>query len=576
MNSSDVVSLISEIEAKISFRFTFLRSLMSVWLLCNPYITDPKEVRLVVERHIGINQSVNQFLVDNPDLSDDELASRVKQFSVDVMNRIHSLSDFKSSCRNLGIQGLLIDLIMQYNFCFHSEKTRKSRKLVYQNLLYSFNMIKRGLGRLSHEKVCKSIAETINVLTSEPDPLDPRTVKLIDWSVELINEFYGLNHFKLKNKINNNLNVPFFSSVYETNKKRGGGKRRLYRNQIFSQEDLEDDYIAIFDINYTHNNLCRFAGLVEPNKVRPITIQSETFQQGAIPTKELLLDMWKSTPFGTMYTGWEDSVMDVYRQRDPNISICSVDYNQATNLMKPEATKYVSDSFHRLFEKFWTPEIIVPFENFKRFNDECIGMRTFHIDSAVEICGGQVNNISLSKLSPYLDRQPDGIDAYIYSDTNGNLSEVRGKKKDSKIHLIDQTNGQLMGNPESFVYLCTINLASILGAYISDEDLFWHNNLNDFVNNLTVNEQNKFFKTLNLIRVNGDDGVYPNFLDTMVDNETIFDRQKRISGSFGLEINDLKTWESTSFFSMNSVMFVLDDTGISQGTYLNQSVRGGR
>lgn len=586
ITSNEMVELLQKIEANITFRYTFIRSMFSVWLLRNPKPNNTKLIGLIVERHFGVNQSVNAFL-NKCKLSDDDLASRLKLFSTDVIRKITDSQEYKKLCRSVGIEGVLIDQLMQINTGFFSRKTRAKRRMIYQDFLYSLNMLKRGLGRLSQEKVNKSIASTIETLTDKPEPLDYKYCKLIEWATDLVFDFSELNKHTLSRIINNNFKVPFFSSTYENTKVRGGGKFRLYRNQIHNQEDLDGDYLKIFDINYDHNNLCRFAGLVEPNKVRPITIQSETFQQGAIPTKELLLYMWKKTPFHTMSEEWKDSIMNSFRNRDDEYEICSVDYNQATNLMKPEATKYVSDCFHRRWEKLWSPKVKVDFKSFEEFNTKCVSERTFHLDPTIEICGADVRGVKFKDLHKHLNRtlfndeyvegEICGVDVYTYSDTEGNTYDVFGRqlknKKTDKVHLIEQSNGQLMGNPESFVYLCVINLASVLGSYISDEDLFWYDSFKDFINSKTISEQDEFFKILEKIRINGDDAIYIKFLKKLIDGEDGFIRQTRIAKTFGLETNDLKTWRSTDYFSLNSVMFVfVSDDILVEGSYLNQSI----
>ena len=154
------------------------------------------------------------------------------------------------------------------------------------------------------------------------------------------------------------------------------------------------------------------------------------------------------------------------------------------------------------------------------------------------------DNVSARLAERLFDRVTDGLDPdYLevarqvlkphqvfypkgFHDSDGNF-----KKFPEKILPVLQTNGQLMGSPLSFPFLCLENLASYL---------------------LTVREDPRpFWKKLQGVLINGDDMLF-------VGPERLWNRHINVSASIGLETSVGKAYYHHSFANANSQCYHYD------------------
>lgn len=560
-----------EVEIDKQYWLSVLRSFATIWIICTPFRLQSrlKTLELVVKALFLIDDNTAiQLYLYSPRVDYEEvLSSHIKKLSTAVMNPVPDWKQFKTLCHNVGLKGICVDILCYHvsNLATGSRFSRKARTIYF---LYSINMIKRGLGRLPFKKVVMELAGTVDQLTT-PQNETNRYFKCIDFATEMILAHTNWNKKNLCKFLESKMSVPFFSSTYENSKSYGGGKARLFNMELLNEEELAEDYVLIWtapDIT-GYENRCRFAALVEPNKVRPITIQSEVYQQAAIPMKEFLLKSWKNVPFGTMEDEWKDKILEKFRFSPQHI-VSSVDYSAATNMMRPEATYYALDKYLEFMKDHWDKNSIIPYREFADFQRQCVRMRTFDLDKSIEICGkdeNPTNKIRYNNLRYFMKNQ--------HKIQVEEEFVTQGKAKKTKKHYIEQDNGQLMGNPLSFVLLCTINLASLIGSFMPDTEIDRYDTFLDYFGDLPEDGQQRVNDFLDHFLINGDDSVYryPKAAPS------IPVRQKAIAKSFGLVVNDLKTWVSDEYFSLNSCIFLFNTdinsiTPISEVGYLNQAI----
>jgi hypothetical protein len=142
----------------------------------------------------------------------------------------------------------------------------------------------------------------------------------------------------------------------------------------------------------------------EPGKNRPITMCDGFLNTVVQPAQKQLLDMWSKTPYSTMLGDLGDKMQFLYARSPRGWLWCSADYKSATDTIKMWATKACLDPLKHLpdfelLQKSIAPSVIV-YPEFKK-----------------------------------------------------------KKRKIIPEHEVIQTNGQLMGSPLSFPFLCCINLS---------------------------------------------------------------------------------------------------------------------
>lgn len=544
-----------------NYYLSVLRSLISIWILCLTASPEMKKERKnFLHQFIYGTNEVDSTIATLYEYSNDDLipklVKKVKLFSTAVMGTITesiNKKNFRTLCREIGIGGSLLKslLNLKYNFEHNARGTRCTQSLYF---MYSLNMMKRGLSRLPESMVVQELCDTIKGLNAHPDPLSTRAKKAIDFAVQKIWDQADWNVKSMNRELNRNVKVPSASSVEKTNKMSGGGKRMLYDCDIRNKDMLCDYYCSVYDKvdqGKKINQKCRFAALIEPNKVRPISIQDGDYQLCATPMKEFLLSTWKKTSFGTMTDDWQDKILQF--DYSPEFAYSSVDYTAATNKMKPDATLCCLVSFLKQMKNLWSDENIFEFDKFAQFQIDCVAMREFKLDGSVIICGSD-------KESPVTPIKKNTLIDWAYSELGITVNSERP--------IIPQNNGQLMGNPLSFVLLCAINLASVILSY--DPEMLQFDSIDDWIFFTSGGENLDFNSYLNHTIINGDDAVYRFSKSDM----ELPQRQKEIAKWFGLEVNELKTWIADRYLSLNSELFYFqnrEEKAVRVG-YLNQSI----
>lgn len=576
-----------------SYHASAVRSLFTCWHIASPNYINRNKIETVEEEFFDNEQSVIKTIFS---LEEKKLVKYLKSLSTNIMDfTLNGYEKIKNDLNVLGFSKTLQNHVKFSRRELFVDEPRNQRVNAGLYFFYSINMLKRGLAPLPMEMVGDAVEDTFKVLTDEPDRMvSVGATRAINLAVDLIIKKAKLNHRDLTKSFEDGCCPPGFQSTYEYTKGDGGSKNVIFDNNIKNDEDYIEflkRIIKNYEIPEEDDlNVCRIAALIEPNKVRPITIQHSRYQVGGNIMKRMLIDTWKKTDLGTMSeteylekigrfqtesvkSSSKDGKYEVNENGDEvKISLNrrikrrmqkfwhSVDYDAATNYMNPAASKICLERFMMHFRRILP---ILPFEfdwqNFWDFNLQCIDMRYITLDKAVAINGKNVIQLL-------------------------NLWDKAGM----------QTNGQLMGNPLSFTLLCAINLSTVLRAKYRhlidiDENLdnvkfvfvpgsqykYFESNIRDsifadFTSNEKIdnNEEFEFIitakKSLKLyfpelpsledflqdVIINGDDAVFSSLIGN--DFQNIHTECAR---DVGLRINFLKTWVSKYVFSLNSILF---------------------
>jgi hypothetical protein len=537
------------------YRLSVIRALSTNWYIASPAFARTKKCTILSDFFIDFEKrkSVASHIMT---CDVDFLIKKIKDLAVEIMAMSKDGSDtLKDILKDLGFTKNLINIALFCRRELHSSNPRDVRKKASLYFFYSINMSKRGLAKLPREHIVAGIVDTYNTLTTEPEnpKLCLEAKASIKLAVDTVFRRARLTRRNVSNFFENDSTcLPSFQSTFEFTKTNGGGKNFIKLYDIQDKEELKRCYQQIWRWSRCpekdkFNEFCRIMGLVEPNKIRPITIQCILYQIGAIPLKELLIWIWKRCGLGTM----DQEYLDRISTWRPGASINSVDYTGATNHMLPEATQFCLEYFLDSLQPLLNMEEEM-FKDFKQFNLKCADMRILNLIGACEMSNGQPSIIKTSEL------KKAGYDI----------------KKDPKRMQLLQKNGQLMGNPLSFVLLCTINLASILSYRLDNEislsleppvpmpprQMYYEGDYeNDFYFQIRVPRPMIKYRIpstlvdemLEDVIINGDDTVFKVIRKDQDDQAVHAEKAKQ----FGLLINFQKSWQSKEFFSLNSILF---------------------
>jgi len=313
--------------------------------------------------------------------------------------------------------------------------------------LYSINQMKKGFRELTKKQMVKSIVNSIKTLTEEPEDVPTEHVRYIQIAVRMI-----LQHPEMFKR---ELVPPSKKSTLEYGVAGGGGFQLLSDLQEFDQPEAYRDLQEYFDImekeenkyefglefnrnvRLGRNNKARIALLVEANKVRFLTIQSVFYQTYCRDLQQYLIDEWKLSSYSTMHENAEEEFKDVgkYNQRH-GLFNGSSDYTDATNLLKPHATRIAMRESLRVLG--FTPNT----EYYKAIMDT-VSQRDLDLNNMIFV--NHPNPKEGKEICEEVRRQ-----IYIWDP----------RFKFTKLAV--QRGGQLMGNPLSFPILCMINLSTFL------------------------------------------------------------------------------------------------------------------
>jgi len=402
--------------------------------------------------------------------------------------------------------------------------------------------MKKGFAELTKAQMRESIVSTTEKLVVEPIPLSYPKIQNYYLELAMDQVFRKPENFSMEDIV-----PPSSKSTLEFSQTVGGGRRilkeltEMVRNPKEVDFDCFEEFSNWLMLNPTRKkgqtqsqimkaNSARIALLVEANKVRYLTVQSTFYQTFCRPLQNYMLREWKDCSYSTMNKDWKEDFKSVYEyNKRHNLLHASADYSDATNLLKPEATKRVI---------------------FSLLNRLGLSGESYFFKRIVETL--QPRHLNLTKMM-FVNHPTKEDGQELTRELIDVLEETFGE-------FALQKSGQLMGNPLSFVILCVINLATMIQAKLED---FLSDHYPKRPSGAQVYE---FLKGTLLI--NGDD------LFTGFETEASFNRFIQISGSYGLKVN-LKTILGRTHGQMNNVM--ITDKGevnyLNLGLYFNNNIK---
>jgi hypothetical protein len=274
--------------------------------------------------------------------------------------------------------------------------------------------------------------------------------------------------------------VPTFSACLENGRGDGGnhGYVSVDRDivsfglgaQLESMSSEQESACLIASLSEDHR--VQYQAIPEPCKVRVITKGRANLYTGLRRLQGFMLSQWKKMPFGTMTDSFEERlkfrIEDESLIDDGDLNI-SGDYSSATDKMHMDVSLTIMEEILR----------------------------------NVGLLGSLLGDCAIRSFTGALIEYPDG-------------------------DVIEQTNGQLMGHPLSFVLLCIENLATYM---------------------YTTNR----YTLLELVRspflINGDDILFRGTVE-------MYDRWRAASSRLGLVVNESKTYVHPVYYLINSYMGV--------------------
>lgn len=398
-------------------------------------------------------------------------------------------------------------------------------------VLYSFNQMKKGFKELTGAQMKETVISTTEQLLSKPKSLEASQHKWLDLAIDLV--LKNRSNFAIDTFLPPTEKATYEYSVVISEDEKGGGRRLLKDLSELRTNELEigDSQYLIYQewMNNYHLinslrenphevNAARIALLVEANKVRYLTVQSVFYQTYCRKLQKFLSKEWKNSGFSTMDDNneWINKFTRMFEEnRKLGRYHGSADFTDATNLMKPEITKYLIEGILKRLKLENT--------SFAQIIRETVDSRDFDLD--------RIN---------FVNHPNPEEGSKIAKDIKTEL-----KKRYSGSNP-KQTSGQLMGNPLSFTLLCLANLATYLESKLEDVmnfDITVFENKHDY---RIFTDSVKMYMT-NEVIINGDD-AYSGF-----DSEEQFKRYKDIALNYGLKVN-LKTVFNKMFAQMNNVL----------------------
>lgn len=202
-----------------------------------------------------------------------------------------------------------------------------------------------------------------------------------------------------------------------------------------------------------HVNDCVIVPLPEQGgKVRTLTVG--TAEQYALqPLQRILLNCWKTSNFSTMRSeGPDERIAQIFREtREFTTHWKSIDYKDATNLLKRSATEACLKSLFRLCGIHYSADIDSP-ESRHQLPD---GAPCSEELEALLRCA----RISLEKKSRWCVVDDGPVSQFLEPLITDKFGYCPFKNKSSPVHPSFLTEGQMMGNLLSFPLLCVVNLA---------------------------------------------------------------------------------------------------------------------
>jgi hypothetical protein len=241
-----------------------------------------------------------------------------------------------------------------------------------------------------------------------------------------------------------------------------------------------------------------YEAIPEPGKYRIITKGPGNLYTACRRFQKFMIRSWKKMPFSTMTN---DFVTKLERLCDEQLDgelFSSGDYDSATDMLPMDATWVV---------------LLRVLQNLGLISYE--GTECKYSDDAIPIL----------------------------------QSFMRARVIYPNLPALRQREGQLMGHPDSFPLLCIINLATYMQTFDIQEP--WHRNpKTKNKNSYGVRGRGLVLKKklFNSLMINGDDILFPG-------REANINRWERIAKGLGFVINKMKSYRSSRFAMINSVLY---------------------
>jgi len=230
----------------------------------------------------------------------------------------------------------------------------------------------------------------------------------------------------------------------------------------------------------------RYQSLPEPGKFRVITAGPESLYTAVRPVQQWMLGVWKDFKLSTMHASWVDRFRQSVTSSDGGLFV-SGDYEATTDLLAAESTQVIHN----------------------RIKANVVGLPV-HMVKWMDWC-----------LRPATIEYPDG---------------------DS----VEMKNGQLMGNPLSFVYLCIANLSTLIRTF--DQIGL---GIDDIV--ALINGDDIFFEIPCMVR------GWPMDISQQIE---LYKKWKAYASELNLQLSLGKNYLSSHIAMINNVMFTKDGTEI--------------
>lgn len=540
--------------------FTILRSILIPFFSLTKWISKTSSEGIQRELSNLCDQLINKYNAGN--LIDDVKAMCVEMLSHETFIITKSF-----------LSGSLLKVLKIQKFNSHSTNLKK--KIRSNTFFYSMNQMKSGVAALPAQDVFKKIIDFQNDISGTPDNnINNRSLFYLKFASQLV--FNSRPRGAYDEKI-----IPLMlpeGATYENRRgllaesiRDDGSKIELEKQHDFLKKVITDSQCP------TSDNNARMVVLMEPLKIRMLTVAETNYQLGTRGLQSDLLKCWKRTAWSTMKDGALDKFINSYNAENfpfDNVMM-SVDYTDATNKIKSCATKIVVNE--HLDYHMCSPE-------FKRYIFASISARKIDTTDTLVL----------------LDEHTEDIYKYFRKDN---------------INIFKQRKGQMMGNTLSFPILCTINAATSLQLHYEHddffenqyqlwkrtnsqskdynmllEDQFWewrdakHRNHEAFNWKCVIKEYKERQKIEPLtVSINGDDLLDLNIkvpqvvrenhqehFDYEYAGEDQSERHTAIAANYGLIKNHVKTITRPDICNMNSRQFILINKELREVGYMNQ------